>query len=53
LWIVSANNATDPLTITTTICNVAVIANKIRLIFTARMPRVLASSASSIESAAS
>jgi len=50
---VSANNATEPLRITTTICNVAVIANKIRLIFTARIPAVPASRASSIESAAS
>ena len=50
---VSANNATDPLTTTTTSCNVAVIANKMRLIFTARMPAVLASRASSTEWAAS
>ena len=48
----AADNATEPLTITTTSCNVAVIASKIRLILTARIPAVLASRASSIASAA-
>jgi hypothetical protein len=53
LWIVSANNATEPLMITTRHCNAAVMINSTMLILTARMPATLASRASSIESCAS
>jgi hypothetical protein len=53
LWIVSANKATDPLTITTASCNRAVMARPIKLILTARTPAWLASSALSIDPDAS
>ena len=53
LWIVSANNATDPLITTTANCKMVVTSRITRLIFSALTPSLLASIASSIESAAS
>ena len=50
LLMVSASSATDPLPRTTSTCRSAVTPSATRLIFTARMPWLLASSAESTES---
>ena len=53
LWIVSASSATEPVSTTIASCTSAVTINATNDTFTAWMPRSLASSTLSIESAAS